>query len=108
MIPRQVLLAFQSASFFDVFKKVIDGNIRHEAVPAPSSTCPFTEDQFSVFQEGMMMLLNSDELPVGYGVTVAELGEQGFEEHEEISIGLQMKGYPIELPYQIWKPRTEI
>jgi hypothetical protein len=53
------------------------------------------------------MLLEGEDLPEGYGVTPAELGVDGFDEREEISIGISMKGYDIELPYQIWKPRTE-
>jgi len=41
-------------------------------------------------------------------VTVAELRGDNFDESEEIQIGLQKKGYSIQLSSQIWKPRTEI
>jgi hypothetical protein len=50
------------------------------------------------------MLTDSGDLPQGYGVILAELGGDGFDEQEEINIGLQKKGFPIELPSQIWKP----
>jgi len=61
-----------------------------------------------LFERGLKMLTDSGGLPQGYGVTLAELGGDGFDEQEEINIGLQKKGFPIELPSQIWKPRTEI
>lgn len=53
------------------------------------------------------MLTDSGELPHGYGVTLAELGDE-FDEQENINIGLQKKGFQIDLPSQIWKPRTEV
>lgn len=52
--------------------------------------------------------MDSGDLPNGYGVTPAELGEDVFDELEHIKIGLQKKEFPIHLPSQIWKPRTEI
>ena len=54
------------------------------------------------------MLTDSGDLPHGYGVTLAELGGDVFEEQEDINVSLQKKGFPIDLPSQIWKPRTEI
>ena len=54
------------------------------------------------------MLTDSGELPHGYGVTLAELDGDEFDEQENINIGLQKRGFPIDLPSQIWKPRTEI
>lgn len=88
--------------------KFIDSNIRHEAVPAPPSACPFTEDQLALFENGLGLLLDSADIPSGYGVTAAELGEGGFEEQEAISIGLSGKTYDIELSQIIWQPRSEI
>ena len=35
-----------------------------------------------------------------------ELGADGFDEQEEINIGLQKKGHLIELPSWVWKPRS--
>ena len=52
--------------------------------------------------------MDSGDLPNGYGVTPAELGEDVFDELENIKIGLQKKEFPIHLPRQIWKPRTKI
>jgi hypothetical protein len=74
----------------------------------PSGTCPFTNAQQALFENGIQMLFDSADLPEGYGVTPAELGDDGFEEHEEIGIGLKRKGYSIHLPSQIWQPRTEL
>jgi hypothetical protein len=54
------------------------------------------------------MLRESGDLSNGYGVTAAELGEGGFDDQEEINVGLKKKGYTIELPTQIWKPQTEV
>ena len=54
------------------------------------------------------MLTDSGDLPHGYGVILAKLGGDVFEEQEDINVGLQKKGFPIDLPSQIWKPRTEI
>jgi hypothetical protein len=39
---------------------------------------------------------------------VAEIQGEDFDEQEEIRIGLHKAGFPIQLPSQIWKPRTEI
>jgi len=53
------------------------------------------------------MLTDSGDLPPGYGVTLEELRGDGFDEQEDINIGLQKKGVSIELRRQIWQPRTE-
>ena len=65
-------------------------------------------DRLPLFEQGLMLLLESGELPFGYGVTVAEFGGNHFDEWEVIQIGLQKNGFPIQLSSQIWKPRTEI
>jgi len=70
--------------------------------------CPFDDEELSIFEQGLQLLMDSGDLPPGYGVTLAELGDDGFDEREDINIGLQRKGVPIELPRRIWKPRTEI
>jgi len=61
-----------------------------------------------LFENGLRLLVDSGNLPQGYGVTVAELRGQEFDEWEGILIGLQKKSYPIQLSSQIWKARTEI
>jgi hypothetical protein len=61
-----------------------------------------------LFEHGFEMLRESGDLPNGYGVTAAELGEGGFDDQEEVNFGIKKKGYPIELPTQIWKPQTEV
>ena len=61
-----------------------------------------------LFEQGLKLLKDSGDLPQGYGVTVAELCGNNFDEWEEIQIGLQKKGFSIQLSSQIWKPRTEI
>jgi hypothetical protein len=88
--------------------KRIDNNIRHEAIPVPSANCPFNHEELLLFEQGLKLLMDGDELPPGYGVTLAELGGDGFDEQEDINIGLQKKAVPIYLPRRIWKPRTEI
>lgn len=93
---------------FSLGKKGIDTNIRHEAIPVPFGSCPFNDDERSLFERGFEMLKEGGDLPIGYGVTAAELGKGGFEDQEEINVGLKKKGFPIELPTQIWKPRTEV
>jgi hypothetical protein len=86
----------------------IDMNIRHEPVPVPIGSCPFDLDRLLLFEQGLTMLQESGDLPPGYGVTVAELGGNLFDEWEDIRIGLQKRGFPIQISCQIWKPRTEI
>ena len=88
--------------------KGIDSNIRHEAIPVPSGPCPFDQEGLLLFEQGIDLLVESEDLPDGYGVTLAELDGDGFNEHEDINIGLQKKGVLVELPSQIWKPRTEL
>jgi len=93
---------------FTVYIKEIDANIRHEAVPVPIGQCPFDNDGLSLFEQGLKLLLDSNDLPPGYGVTITELRGKEFDEREDIQIGLQKKGFPIQLSSQIWKPRTDI
>ena len=88
--------------------KGIDSNIRHEAIPVPSGPCPFDQEVLVLFESGFKLITECGDLPSGYGVTLAELGEHGFEEEEEITIGFNKKGYPIVLPNQIWKCRMEL
>jgi len=88
--------------------KVIDSNIRHKAVPAPASNCPFDEEGLSLFEQGLELMMNSGNLPPGYGVMLDELDGNIFDEQEEINVGLQRKGYLMHLPSAIWKPRTKV
>ena len=61
-----------------------------------------------MFERGLKILTDSGDLPSGFGVTLDELGADGFDEQEEINIGLRPKGHLIELRSQVWKPRVEL
>jgi hypothetical protein len=61
-----------------------------------------------LFERGFKLLTESGELPSGYGVTLDELDGVAFDEQEEIIIGKNRNAFPIALPSQIWKPRTEL
>ena len=61
-----------------------------------------------MFETGLKLLTESSELPSGYGVTLDELDGDVFDEQEEIIIGKNRNSFPIALPSQIWKPRTEL
>ena len=61
-----------------------------------------------MFERGLKILTDSGDLPSGFGVTPDELDVNGFDEQEEINIGLQRKGHLIELRSQVWKPRVEL
>jgi len=61
-----------------------------------------------LFEQGLNLLQDSSDLPQGYGVTAAELRGNNFDKWEDIQIGLQKKGFSIQLSSQIWKPRTEV
>jgi len=63
-------------------------NIHHEAVPVPSGSCPFDQQQLSLFECSLKILTDSGDLPSGFGVMPDELGADGFDEQEEINIGL--------------------
>ena len=86
---------------------MIDSNIRHDAVPVPSGQCPFNQEEMTLFEQGLQLLTDDGHLPSGYGATADELGELGFDEDEEIGIGLRRKGHLIKLPRQVWSPRME-
>jgi len=86
----------------------IDANIRHEAIPVPSGLCPFGQEGLELFKTGLKLLTESGELPTGYGVTLDELDGNAFDQEEDLVIGKNRKSFPIALPYQIWKPRTEL
>lgn len=85
------------------YVKIIDSNIRHDAVPVPSSRSPFNAQQLAVFEEGLNLLTESGDLPAGYGVD-----EDVFDEHQDIHFGLRRRGHNIQLSRQIWQPRTEL
>lgn len=72
------------------------------------SNCPFNNTQLALFETGLRLLYENSDLPEGYGVLEHELGSEGFNEQEEIIIGLQKRGYNIHLPNSVWKPRTQI
>ena len=61
-----------------------------------------------LFEHGLKILRDSGDLPPGFGVTPDELGADGFDEQEEINIGLRKKGHLIQLPSQLWKPRADL
>jgi hypothetical protein len=61
-----------------------------------------------LFEQGLRLLLDGNDLPQGYRVTMAELRGKEFDEREDIQIGLQKKRFPIQLSSPIWKPRTEM
>ena len=61
-----------------------------------------------MFEHGLKILTDSGNLPSGFGVTPDELDVNGFDEQEEIDIGLRRKGHLIELHSQVWKPRVEL
>ena len=67
--------------------KGIDNNIQHEAVPVPLGHCPFNDETLSLFEQGLKLLMDSGDLPSGYGVTLEELGGDGFNEQEDINMG---------------------
>jgi hypothetical protein len=66
------------------------------------------QQQLSLFERGLKILKDSGDLPFGFGVTPDELGADGFDEQEEINIGLRKKSHLIELPSQVWKPRVDL
>lgn len=88
--------------------KGIDANIRHEAICTPSGPCPFGQEHLELFESGLKLLTESGELPSGYGVTLDELDGDKFDEQEDIIIGKNRKSFPMALPSQIWKPRTDL
>jgi hypothetical protein len=61
-----------------------------------------------LFKQGLKLLLDSGDLPQGYGVTIDELRGKEFEELEDLQIGLQKRSFPIQISSRIWKPRTEL
>ncbi|KAF5309236.1 hypothetical protein D9619_012711 [Psilocybe cf. subviscida] len=81
-------------------EQIIDSNIRYDAVPVPSSDCPLTTDGFTLFQRGLQALKEGGDVPNGYGATEEELGDNGFDEHEDIVIGIQHQAFAIQLPQE--------
>ena len=61
-----------------------------------------------MFEHGLRILKDSGDLPLGFGVTPDELGAGGFDEQEEVNIGLRRKGHLIELRSSVWKPRADL
>lgn len=86
---------------------MIDSNIRHDAVPVPSSVCPFNEQQLILFKQGLQLLREHEEVPLGYGIHFTEWETSGYRTTEAISVGLRRLSFPISLPDSIWRPRAE-
>ena len=80
--------------------------MRHEAIPIPSGPYPFDQEMLFLFEHGFKLITESGDLPSGYGVTLDEAHENGFDEEEEIAIGFNKKKYPIVLPNQICVKET--
>ena len=90
----KVCLLMTWSTWIDFWLKQIDNNIWHEAIPVPSVHCLFNHEELSLFEQGLKLLMDSDELPPNYGVTLAKLGGDGFDKQEDINIGLQKKSSP--------------
>jgi len=61
-----------------------------------------------LFESGLNLLMESGDLPPGYGVTLDELARNEFDEEEEIQVGINKNGHLMALPHQIWKPQMEL
>lgn len=102
------------ASYQDIAQGIAEdqeANIRHPPVEVPCSSSPFADDNEieNLFGHLVDELGVDEGLPIGYGVTDEELGEDGYETHEPLRIGKRgLKRMVIALPEQIWRPRTEL
>ena len=88
--------------------QVIDSNICHAAASVPEAECPLSPVAFSVFNDGLKLVVNAGDIPAGYGARTEELGSDGWDEYEHIVIGSSGRTYPIELPTRIWAPRMRL
>lgn len=88
--------------------QVIDSNIRHRPVSVPSGRCPLGDQAFLVFQRGIKLLIDSGDVPSGYGASAEELGDDGFDDHQQITVGILAQSYAIELPSSVWAPRMRL
>lgn len=87
--------------------QVIDSNIRHDSVPVPRKACPFNDSQLELFKAGFVLIQNSGDIPLGYGVTPSEWDETGYPTTEVMTVGLRKNSFPISLPDGVWRPRAE-
>ena len=85
-------------------------HIRHDPVDVPDSRSPFSEDDDleQTFFAALYALSDEPGLPEGYGLLPQEMAN-GYEVVEVIHSGRRgRKELSIDLPEQIWRPRTEL
>ncbi|KAF9459168.1 hypothetical protein BDZ94DRAFT_1172232, partial [Collybia nuda] len=84
-------------------------SIRHEPVPVPKHDNPFQdEEEIKTFEEGLVVSMENNTVPSGYGLHVEEWDEEGYPSVEVIRSGRRaQKDMRIALPHAIWLPRAE-
>ncbi|KAI1788742.1 hypothetical protein LXA43DRAFT_974611 [Ganoderma leucocontextum] len=76
-----------------------DHHIRHDAIPTPTSECPFTTPELlATFKAAFQEVNASGIIPMCYGLLEAEWSLDGY--------GQRGRRVAVELPFSVWWPRA--
>lgn len=79
-------------------------NIRHEAIDAPESACPFTPVQLQVFETALSNAESHGIAPEGYRLHTHERNGDAYPASETIQVA--GKDVDIQLNLETWLPRA--
>jgi hypothetical protein len=94
----------------DQLAEDIEHNFHHSPVDVPKHSVPFlTQMAADVFTGSLEELQSQQLVPVGFGMTSDEWGDEGYPSYEIIRTGRRgRKELRIDLPDFIWRPRAEL
>jgi hypothetical protein len=94
----------------DQLAEDIEHNFHHLPVDVPKHSVPFlTQMATDVFTGSLEELQSQQLVPVGFGMTLDEWGDDGYPSYEIIRTGRRgHKELRIDLPDFIWRPRAEL
>jgi hypothetical protein len=94
----------------DQLAEDIEHNFHHSPVDVSKHSVPFlTQMAADVFTGSLEELQSQQLVPVGFGMTSDEWGDEGYPSYEIIRTGRRgRKELRIDLPDFIWRPRAEL
>jgi hypothetical protein len=94
----------------DQLAEDIEANFNHLPIDVPKHSAPFhTQLAADIFTGALNELQVNQIIPIGFGMTPAEWGNEGYPSYEIIRTGRRArKELRINLPDFIWRPRAEL
>ncbi|EIM82167.1 uncharacterized protein STEHIDRAFT_114791 [Stereum hirsutum FP-91666 SS1] len=94
-------------SIDDTLADDLEEHIRHDAIPVPPSSCPFSPTSYAIFLAALDEIHAREVIPEGYGIMPEEWAERYYPLSETITFGVGgKKKLKVILPEEIWWPRA--